>query len=48
MCDYSNGLPTESFFEDLDATNIVGVEADEQLRFGKCGPHHASKKGFAP
>lgn len=38
MWDHSNGLPIESFFESLDATNIMGVEADERLELEKSRP----------
>ena len=36
------GGPTKNSFENLDATKIMGIKADERLGFGKGGPHHAS------
>lgn len=41
-------LTVDSFFENLDTTNIMGVKADELLGFQKGRPHHASKKGGPP
>ena len=48
VCDQSNGWPTEIFFENLNATYMMGLKANDRFRFGKYRPHHASKKGITP
>ena len=46
MCDQSNECPNEGFFENLDATNIMGVKVDEPLEFRKGGSTMHPRRAF--